>query len=149
MRHQDGTTAAMHTPATNDIANNGDNAVQQGGLFPDMQVTSLQLVNGDINTSTGLPDETTGGYNMLVASTYGQGDFAIHLDNSAVLNDLVPQLSLAGPQVVSVVATTTNGGTTLTGITITFNHPVDPQTLLARQHQRVRPERRSCSPCSR
>ena len=95
-----------------------------------MQVTSLQLVNGDINTSTGLPNESTGGYNILVASTYGQGDFAIRLDNSAVLNDVVPQISLAGPQVVSVVAATTNGGKTLTGITITFNHPVDPQTLL-------------------
>ncbi len=130
LRGQDGTTAATYAAGAT-ATNNGDNAVQQGGLFPDMQVTSLQLVNGDVNTSTGLPDASTGGYNMLVASTYGQGDFAIRLDNSAVINDVVPQLSLAGPKVVSVSPTTTNGGTTLTGITITFNNPVDLQTLLA------------------
>ena len=82
LRGQDGTGAAAH--AAGAVAtNNGDNAVQQGGLLPDLDVTSLQLMTGNINTSTGLPNASTG-FNMLLASTYGQGDFAIRLDNSAV-----------------------------------------------------------------
>ena len=87
LRAQDG-TAAMAYSAGATVTNNNDGAVQQGGLLPDMDVTSLQLMTGNINTSTGLPNESTG-YNMLMASTYGEGDFVIRLDNSAIQKSAV------------------------------------------------------------
>ena len=128
-RAQDGTKSVVHASGVS-FTNNGDNAVQQGGLFPDMQVTSLQLMTGAMQ-SNGLLNESAG-YNMLVASTYGEGAFAIRLDNSAVQAFPAPgyTTATAGPVVVSV-APVANPATTLTGITITFNEAIDPQTLLA------------------
>ncbi len=102
-----------------------DGAKQQGGLFPDLNVTSLSLVTGNINTSTGLPNTTTG-FNMLVAGTYGQGDYAIRLDNAAVQQFAV--VNFGGLQVTSIAPATS--GSTLAGITATFNGPVDPQTVV-------------------
>ena len=125
MRGQDGTTAAAHNGGAS-VTNNGDNAVLGGGLLPNLDVTSLQLMTGDVNASTGLPESSTG-YNMLEAGTYGQGVYAIRLDNSAVQQ--FPTVVAQAPQVASIAPVTSNGGATLTGITVTFNEPIESTSL--------------------
>jgi subtilisin-like proprotein convertase family protein len=89
-----------------------DGAPVNGGYLPLAHVTSLSLVLGNINSTTGLPDQTTGP-DMLVAGTYGRGDYAIRL-----ANNLAP-----GVHVTSL--TVINSGT----IQITFSGAVDPSSF--------------------
>jgi subtilisin-like proprotein convertase family protein len=103
---------------------NLDGAGVEGGGLPHVDVTSLQLVTGNTTTSSGLPQSTTG-YNLLVAGTFGEGDFAIRLDDSAV--NKYATVPIAGPQLASAAAFAGPG--TLDGVTVTFNGPVDPQTV--------------------
>ncbi len=118
-RGMGGTTAAAYnTGATVTFSDNG--------LMPNLDVTSLTLADGNVNSSTGLPVASTG-YNLLMAGTYGQGDYAIRLDNSAIQQYAV--VSLQGPQVTSI-APVTPDGVTLTGLTATFSGPVDPQSVV-------------------
>jgi hypothetical protein len=56
-----------------------DNAPVDGGYLPSVDVTNLQLVLGNINPSTGHPTQSTGDPEVLLATTYGRGDFAIRL----------------------------------------------------------------------
>ncbi len=49
-----------------------------GGLLPNVGITSLSPVLGNIDPTTGRPNVATGP-NVLLASTYGRGDFAIRL----------------------------------------------------------------------
>jgi subtilisin-like proprotein convertase family protein len=56
-----------------------DNAPVDGGYLPHVDVTNLQLVLGDINPDTGHAVQTTGDPEILLATTYGRGDFAIRL----------------------------------------------------------------------
>ena len=49
-----------------------------GGGLPNAHVTDLDLALGNISPTTGRPDVSTGP-NLLVASTYGRGSFAIRL----------------------------------------------------------------------
>ncbi len=133
------------TPFPDDIATNataadgsiGDGAPVNGGLFPLARVSDLHLVLGDVNPQTGLPDQSQGP-NLLFASTYGRGAFAIRLPLAAPY-DVEQTL-----HVVSAVPT--NAGTTnpnvtplpnpvnpqvgLDRITVTFNGTVDPATFL-------------------
>src|SRR5262249_60748050 len=55
-----------------------DGAAVAGGYLPNARVTDLDLVLGNINPQTGQPDQSVG-FNMLMASTYGRGGFAIRL----------------------------------------------------------------------
>src|SRR5262249_58393805 len=71
--------------------------------------------------------DTSAGLNMLVASTYGRGDFAIRIDDSQYRQFLV--IPHPGPQVAGVTALTGTFGKTLTGLTVTFAGPVDPTTF--------------------
>jgi subtilisin-like proprotein convertase family protein len=103
-----------------------DGAVQEGGLLPSAHVTELNLVLGNINPATGMADPSAG-FNMLLATTYGRGDFVIRLNNSAVQQFLVAPN--AGPHVTSVTLVSPNPGTQLTGMTVTFSGPVDPATF--------------------
>ena len=63
-------------------------AVTQGGYLPHVSVTSLSVSLGNVNPTTGMPnlagpyDPTTASApdpDLLMASTYGQGQFAINL----------------------------------------------------------------------
>jgi subtilisin-like proprotein convertase family protein len=103
-----------------------DGAVQEGGLIPDNRVTALSLALGNINPATGFADPS-GGLNMLVATTFGRGTFAIRLDNKPFQQFLVAPN--AGPHIVSSAVVSPNPGTQLTGFTVTFAGPVDPTTF--------------------
>jgi subtilisin-like proprotein convertase family protein len=48
------------------------------GYLPNVRVTDLDMSLGNINPDNGRPIES-GGFNILVASTYGRGQFAIRL----------------------------------------------------------------------
>ncbi len=105
---------------------NDATATQIGGYLPSVRVTGLQLILGNINQVTGIPD-TSSGLNMLVASTYGRGDFAIRINSSAYSQFLA--IPNSGPQVASIAPLTGTFGELLTGITVTFKGTVDPTTF--------------------
>ncbi len=106
--------------------NTSNSATQTGGYLPSVRVTDLKLILGNTNPVTGVPDTSTG-LNMLVASTYGRGDFAIRLNTSAYAGDVV--IPNSGPQVASVAPSTGTFGEFLTGITVTFKGAVDPTSF--------------------
>jgi subtilisin-like proprotein convertase family protein len=108
-----------------DIAQDG--ATQEGGYLPNVHVTHLDIALGNFNTATGFPDASTG-LNLLVATTYGRGTFAIRMDNHAIQQFAVAPM--AGPFVTSMTPTLTNHGTTVTAFTLTFNDTIDPETVL-------------------
>lgn len=107
----------------------GTNAtIPTGGYLPNVMVTSLSLSLGNIEKSTGLPDQS-GGPNLLFASTWGRGSFGIRL------GDVLPQYNgtlqdglQSGPAVVSAVSLAPLGGPANT-IRVTFDGPVDPSTF--------------------
>jgi len=85
------------------------------GYLPMTQITDLDLVLGNTNTASGFPDESAG-LNMLVATSYGRGTFAIRMDNSTIEQYAVtPRV---GPRI-----TASQAGTN--AINLTFNGPVD------------------------
>jgi subtilisin-like proprotein convertase family protein len=105
-----------------------DGAVMDGGLMPNVQVTSLNLSLGNINTQTGFAD-TSSGYNMLLASTFGRGDFAIRLDNTPVAQfTAVPN---NGPRITNFSPFVQQNGSQFSGFTVTFGGAVDPTTFSA------------------
>ena len=71
-----------------------------GGGLPNAQVTDLDLSLGNVDPTTGRPDVSTGP-NILLASTFGRGQFAIRLapivfPNTAA-NSAILQLSTTKP----------------------------------------------------
>src|SRR5262249_4379979 len=76
------------------------------------------LVLGNINPATGKPDQSAG-LNVLLASTFGRGAFAIRLPE-------VPGITpFSGPRVVAVdPSTPVSPG--FSAVTLTFTGPVDP-----------------------
>ncbi len=89
-----------------------DGAAVNGGYLPLAHVTKLDLSLGNINPTTGLPDQSTG-VNLLIASTYGRGDYAIRLPNGAI----------PGPRVMGLKVL--NNST----IQINFSGAVDPSSF--------------------
>jgi subtilisin-like proprotein convertase family protein len=112
-----------------------DGAQQEGGLFPaasSLGVTDLALSLGNINPLNGQPSQPFG-RNMLVATTYGAGTYAIRLNDQVVVPNGNPLYTyavnpVAGPHVVSVSGV---GGLGMNGIQVTFSGPVDPATFTA------------------
>lgn len=87
----DGTVNADGTPNTSALLNS---PLGSGGGLPSAIVTDLDLSLGNVDPTTGRPDIATGP-NLLQASTYGRGSFAIRLapivfpntsGNSAILH---------------------------------------------------------------
>lgn len=73
-----------------------DESRTDGGGLPDAEVTDLDLSLGPIDPTTGFPNSSQG-ENLLMATTYGRGVFAIR-----VAPVVVPQ-RLTSPQVPSIV----------------------------------------------
>lgn len=103
-----------------------DGAAQEGGYLPNVSVTALDLVLGNVNSSTGFSDPSTG-LNMLLATTYGRGQFAIRLDNSDIAQYAVAPVS--GPRITSQTNVFGPFGQTLNGVSVTFGGAVDPATF--------------------
>jgi hypothetical protein len=101
-----------------DVAHDG--APIDGGFLPVAQVSRLTLVLGNINPTTGLPDQS-GGPDMLVATTFGRGLFAIRL----------PLNVAPGPRVVSFIPAKSTSSVSF--VLVTFNQQVDPSTFTASQ----------------
>jgi subtilisin-like proprotein convertase family protein len=106
---------------------NGDAAPQQGGYLPLVTVTDLDLALGNINKANGFPEQSTG-LNMLVATTFGRGAFAIRLDNEAIKQFAVvpftgPRILTAEPKFEAVPPGTSRK---FTKIIVTFQGVVDP-----------------------
>jgi subtilisin-like proprotein convertase family protein len=94
-----------------------DGSVIDGGLLPNASITHLDIADGNITPATGQPDQTQGP-NILVATTFGRGMFAIRLPA-----DLIP-----GPRILSVVSSNP-GVSPMTAATVTFQGSVDPFTF--------------------
>jgi len=94
-----------------------------GGYLPTVTVTDLDLVYGNLNPS-GVPDQTTS-RNVLVASTYGRGLYAIRLDPATVPGG-AGTLGTSGPWVNTAPLTAPAAATGLAGITLNFGVPANP-----------------------
>jgi subtilisin-like proprotein convertase family protein len=84
-----------------DVAHDG--AKQDGGFLPNVNVTSLSLALGNINPTTGHPvvlDPVTGakGPDVLMASTFGRGSFAIRVAPVIVDGSLQLDPNLPAPK---------------------------------------------------
>jgi subtilisin-like proprotein convertase family protein len=101
-----------------DVAHDG--APVDGGYLPMAHVSNLQLAVGNINTTTGKPDQANGP-NLLIATTYGRGVFAIRLPNNSPFNPT------PGPRVVAFTPSTPVSS--FNSVTVTFSGPVDPASF--------------------
>ena len=66
-------------PATNDSTLPNGGAQQNGGFLPSVSVSQLALVQGDIDPTTGRATPQPGDPDVLLATTFGRGQFAIRL----------------------------------------------------------------------
>jgi subtilisin-like proprotein convertase family protein len=102
-----------------------DGSPVNGGYLPLAHVTDLDLAVGNVNPTNGKPDQSFG-FNMLVATTYGRGTFAIRLPNNSPFNQF------SGPQVQSLLPDPAHHGDpagTLSAVKVTFKGAVDPATF--------------------
>ena len=74
-----------------------DNAPVDGGYLPNVDVTNLQLVLGNINPDTGHAVQSPGDPEVLLATTYGRGDFAIRLAPDVIPTSVVFDTTLPAP----------------------------------------------------
>ncbi|MBN9517993.1 proprotein convertase P-domain-containing protein [bacterium] len=99
-----------------------DGAPADGGYMPTIEVTDLDLSIGNLNRSSGRYE--AGGLNLLLASTYGRGSWAIRLGT-----DLPPETFISGPRVTAVSIPAQPTGTGISVIEVQFSGPVDPATI--------------------
>jgi subtilisin-like proprotein convertase family protein len=76
---------------------NFDGAPADGGYLPNVDVTNLQLVLGSINPDTGHAVQTTGDPEVLLATTFGRGDYAIRLAPDIIPNSIAFDQNLPSP----------------------------------------------------
>ncbi len=101
-----------------------EGAVADGGYLPTVEVTDLDLSIGNLNRTSGRYE--AGGLNLLLASTYGRGSWAIRLGT-----DLPPETFISGPRVTAVSIPAQPAGTTgISVVEVQFSGPVDPATLV-------------------
>jgi subtilisin-like proprotein convertase family protein len=101
--------SGVHWTVFPNVANDG--SLIDGGYLPMAHVTDLHISAGNINPTTGKPFQSTGP-NILVATTYGRGTFAIRLVN----NSFNP---VSGPIVASLLPTQPVG-TSVSSVVVTF-----------------------------
>jgi hypothetical protein len=114
-------TDTVKTTTWTVFPNVSDGSAVDGGYLPDSHVTKLTLSVGNVNVTTGQPDQA-GGPNLLIATTFGRGDFAIRLPNNSPFNPV------AGPRVFSVTPDPLVSGK-LQSVTVTFTGTVDPSSF--------------------
>jgi subtilisin-like proprotein convertase family protein len=118
-----------------------DGSVTEGGQFPaasSLGVSDLALSLGNINQLNGTPDQSYG-RNMLVATTYGRGTFAIRLNDQIIVPSTGAPLytyavnPVEGPHVTAISGLPVGGNganaLNLAGIQVTFSGPIDPATF--------------------
>ncbi|MGL6075385.1 MAG: proprotein convertase P-domain-containing protein [Fimbriiglobus sp.] len=96
--------------------------VPRGGWLPNAEITDLDLSLGNIDPLTGYPQQSSGGFNMLTASTYGRGMWAIRLEDPASVAQF-NVLFQSGPRVAGLAASASNT------LRLRFDAAVDPATL--------------------
>jgi subtilisin-like proprotein convertase family protein len=74
-----------------------DSAPADGGYLPSVQVTNLQLNLGSINPTNGRPVQVSGDPEVLLATTYGRGEFAIRLAPDVLPNTVHLDTTLPTP----------------------------------------------------
>lgn len=97
-------------------------APQEGGFLPNVYVADLDLMLGYLNPRTGTTNHAAS-HNLLMATTYGRGAFAIRLDDAGFSQFLVDFTS--GPRIIDVDQVSPNPGFVLTGFDVTFDSLVD------------------------
>lgn len=105
-----------------------DGAAVDGGYLPNVAVTDLDLSLGNIDPATGLHNQGLGGLNMLVATTYGRGMFAIRL-NTQIDQEYNVQFE-SGPFVTRIANPNPVGGPS-NQLRVVFDQTVDPVTFTA------------------
>ncbi|MBX9584678.1 MAG: FG-GAP-like repeat-containing protein, partial [Gemmataceae bacterium] len=107
-----------------DVTTGQTYAIPDGGYLPNAHVTDLDLVLGTIDPANGLPRQSeSGGLNLLLATTYGRGQFAIRLDEN-----LPPGSFVSGPRVTQLINPNPVGGPS-SSFRVVFSGPVDPATF--------------------
>ena len=104
---------------------NSEGATADGGYLPTVEVTDLDLSIGNLNRTSGQYE--AGGLNLLLASTYGRGSWAIRLTD-----ELPPKTFIKGPIVTSVSIPTqpaSNPANQISVLEVQFSGPVDVSTL--------------------
>jgi subtilisin-like proprotein convertase family protein len=101
-----------------------DGAWMDGGFLPNTRVTSLNLSLGNINPTTGRPDNSTGP-DMLVVTTFGRGTFGIRLATDTL--SVVP-----GPRIIAFDPSTPISPN-VASFRVTFSEPIDPSTFTKQQ----------------
>ena len=98
-----------------------DNAPVDGGYLPSVDVTNLQLDLGTINPATGHPTLASGDPEILLASTFGRGEFAIGLAPVIIPGTIMftPATNIGTP--ANPVYVTRNPTPTISGISEVSN----------------------------
>jgi len=133
-----------------DFPDTADGALVNGGYLPDAHVTALSLALGNIDPNSGQPINQGTGFDMLVATTYGRGQFEIRLNTQAQVSNVpIAQYAVSpveGPYVVTAGLVNTSGAS-VSAIDVTFSGPVDPSTFtLAQIKQIIGPAGNSITP---
>ena len=110
-----------------------DATVPAGGLLPDVLVTDLDLSTGNVDRATGLSGGKDG-LNLLVATTFGRGQWAIRLDPTDV-----PLPFVSGPKVSAIINPFPANSTSTNRLLVQFDGPVDPTTFTAADFRLVSP----------
>jgi large repetitive protein len=105
-----------------------DGAVVDGGYLPNVQITDLDLSLGNVDPATGLHNQGLGGLNLLMATTYGRGQFAIRLNNT-IDQEFNVQFE-SGPFVTRIANQNPVGGPS-SSLRVIFDQVVDPATFSA------------------
>ncbi len=92
------------------VANDG--SLIDGGYLPMAHITDLHISAGNINPTTGKPFQSTGP-NILVATTYGRGTFAIRINN-------IPAYNPVGGPIVATLLPSQPVGTSVSSVIVTF-----------------------------
>jgi large repetitive protein len=64
-----------------------DNAPAPGGYLPNVEISDLDLSTGNVDPTTGIPLSNATANNILMASTFGDGAYAIRLAPIVTLDD--------------------------------------------------------------
>ncbi|MFO0805148.1 MAG: proprotein convertase P-domain-containing protein [Gemmataceae bacterium] len=112
-----------------DVANDG--AAADGGYLPNTHITDLDLSIGNLDPNTGRYQ--SGGFNMLVATTYGRGTFAIRLDPNIPASSFV-----SGPRVTQLINPNPVNGPSAQ-LQVRFSSAVDPATFTPADVQIIGP----------